>query len=139
MNFSNIITLIFNPLAANIPQDLETSQLIFNANHLTRFYMMGKIGRLWVNNEFKNDLTDAYWDDLFPHNNFSAGTDFDAFHHCISIWIDENASNNRLSKKEISLKAKARRLLNNHWHLIKLSFQQGIFSDDLKAARSSVK
>ena len=85
MNFSNIITLIFNPLAANIPQDLETSQLIFNTNHLTRLYMMGKIGRLWVNNEFKNDLTDAYWDDLFPHNNFSAGTDFDAFHDCISI------------------------------------------------------
>ena len=60
--------------------------------------MMGKIGRLWVNNEFKNDLTDAYGDDLFPHNNFSAGTDFDAFHDCISIWIDENASNNRLKR-----------------------------------------
>ena len=65
MNFSNIIALISNPLAANIPQDLETSQLICHANQLTRFYMVGNIGRLWVNNEFKNDITGTNWDDIF--------------------------------------------------------------------------
>ena len=34
-----------NPLTANISQHIETSQLIWYANQLTGFYMMGNIGR----------------------------------------------------------------------------------------------
>ena len=33
-----------NPLTTDVPQDIETSQLICNANQLTVFYMMGIIG-----------------------------------------------------------------------------------------------
>ena len=35
----------FNTLETNVPYHIETSQLICNANELTGFYMMGKIGR----------------------------------------------------------------------------------------------
>ena len=31
-----------NPLTTNVPHHTETSQLIFSANQLTGFYMMGK-------------------------------------------------------------------------------------------------
>ena len=33
----------FNPLTANVPHHIETSQLTCNANQLTGFYMMGSI------------------------------------------------------------------------------------------------
>ena len=32
-----------NPLTTNVPHHIETSQLIFNPNQLTGFYMMGNI------------------------------------------------------------------------------------------------
>ena len=38
-----------NPLTTNVPYHIETSQLICIANQLTGFYMMGNIGRQWVN------------------------------------------------------------------------------------------
>ena len=41
----------FNPIKTNVVEHIETSQLICNANQLTGFYMMGSIGRLWVNIE----------------------------------------------------------------------------------------
>ena len=34
-----------NPLTANAPHHIDTSQLIFNSNQLTGFYIMGNIGR----------------------------------------------------------------------------------------------
>ena len=34
-----------NPITANVPHHIETSQLIWNANQLTGFYMMENIGR----------------------------------------------------------------------------------------------
>ena len=34
-----------NPLTTNVPHHIETSQLIYIANQLTGFYMMGNIGR----------------------------------------------------------------------------------------------
>ena len=37
-----------NLLKTNIPDHIETSQLICNAKQLTGFYMMGNIHRLWV-------------------------------------------------------------------------------------------
>ena len=40
--------LQFNPLTINVSYHIETSQLIYIANQLTGFYMMGNIGRWWV-------------------------------------------------------------------------------------------
>ena len=37
--------LIFNPLITNVPQHIETSQLICTANQLTGFYMKGNNDR----------------------------------------------------------------------------------------------
>ena len=34
-----------NPLMTSVPNHIETSQLICNANQLTGFYMMRNIGR----------------------------------------------------------------------------------------------
>ena len=34
-----------NPLTTNVPHHIESRQLICNANQMTGFYMMGKIGR----------------------------------------------------------------------------------------------
>ena len=36
---------IFNPLTANVPHHIETSQLIYTANQLNSFCMKGYIGR----------------------------------------------------------------------------------------------
>ena len=38
----------FNPLPINVLHHIETSRLICSANQLTGFYIMRKIGRLWV-------------------------------------------------------------------------------------------
>ena len=35
---------LINPLTTNVPHQVETSQLIYNANQLTGFYMMMNIG-----------------------------------------------------------------------------------------------
>ena len=44
--FKIVITKTFvNPLTANVPHHIETSQLICNANQLTGFYMMMNIIR----------------------------------------------------------------------------------------------
>ena len=37
-----------NLLTTNIPHHIETCQLIFRANQLTGFYMIGHIGRKWI-------------------------------------------------------------------------------------------
>ena len=37
--------IFINPLTANVPHHIETSQLICNANQFTGFCMMGNIGR----------------------------------------------------------------------------------------------
>ena len=39
---------IVNPLTTNVTRHIETSQLIFNPNQLTCFYMTGNIGHSWV-------------------------------------------------------------------------------------------
>ena len=45
-NCSDILCCFnINPLTTNVPHHRETSQLIYIANHLTGFYMMGNIGR----------------------------------------------------------------------------------------------
>ena len=36
-----------NPLTTNVPQHIETSQLMCIANQLTGFYMMWSIDRSW--------------------------------------------------------------------------------------------
>ena len=36
---------VSNPLTTNGPHHIETIQLIYNANQLTGFYIMGDIGR----------------------------------------------------------------------------------------------
>ena len=38
------ITHSLNPLTTNVPNHVETSQLIGIANHLAGFYIMGNIG-----------------------------------------------------------------------------------------------
>ena len=37
-----------NPLTTNVPHQMGTSQLIYNTNQLTGFYMMGNVGYQWV-------------------------------------------------------------------------------------------
>ena len=39
-----IINVELNPLAANVPHHVETSQVICNASQLTGFYVMGNSG-----------------------------------------------------------------------------------------------
>ena len=39
-----IINVRLNPLMANVPHHVETSQVICNASQLTGFYMMGNSG-----------------------------------------------------------------------------------------------
>ena len=36
---------LINPLMTNVPHHIASSQLIYSANQLTGFYMMGNIGR----------------------------------------------------------------------------------------------
>ena len=40
---------VLNPVTTNVPNHIETSQLICNTKQLTGFYMMVNIGRQWVN------------------------------------------------------------------------------------------
>ena len=40
---------MFNPLMTNVLHHIETSWLICNANQMSGFYMMGNIGREWIN------------------------------------------------------------------------------------------
>ena len=40
---------LINPLTTSVPHHIENSQLNCYTNLLTGFYMMGKIGREWVN------------------------------------------------------------------------------------------
>ena len=40
---------LLNPLTTNVPHHIETSQLICDTNQLSGFYVMGNIGRYWVN------------------------------------------------------------------------------------------
>ena len=44
-HFRLLINVNANPLTTSVPHHIETSQLTCNANQLTGFYMMGKIGR----------------------------------------------------------------------------------------------
>ena len=44
--------VFFNPSKTNVPYHIETSQLIFNSNQFTGFYMMGNIGSYWVKVKF---------------------------------------------------------------------------------------
>ena len=48
-NPGNTKRVKFNPLTANVPHYIEISQLICIADQLTGFYMMGNIGRYWIN------------------------------------------------------------------------------------------
>ena len=41
--------LCLNPLTTNFPHYIQTSELIYITYQLTGFYMMGNIGRQWVN------------------------------------------------------------------------------------------
>ena len=41
--------MVLNPLTTNVPHHIKTGQLICIANQLTGFFMMGNIGRSWVN------------------------------------------------------------------------------------------
>ena len=53
------------------------------------------------NHEFKNDLTDISWDDIFSHKNLSAAsTVFEGFDDRISTLLDEHGSMHKLSKKQ---------------------------------------
>ena len=45
ISFNKNEAAVFNPLTANVPHHTETSQLIWNANQLPGFYMMGNIVR----------------------------------------------------------------------------------------------
>ena len=45
VNQKNVRAGDVNPLTTYIPHHTETSQLIYNANQLTGFYMMKNIGR----------------------------------------------------------------------------------------------
>ena len=53
---------LFNPLTTNVPHHIETSQLICRANQLTSFYMMGNIGRQWVNMLIVSDQKQLFTD-----------------------------------------------------------------------------
>ena len=45
LNFVKYLLQYINPLTTNVPHDIETSHLIYKANQLTGFYMMGNIDR----------------------------------------------------------------------------------------------
>ena len=45
INFKKTQLVILNPLMANVPHHIKTSQLVCNAYQLTHFYMMGNIYR----------------------------------------------------------------------------------------------
>ena len=44
-NLFSLFFVVSNPLTTNAPRHIETIQLIYNANQLTGFYIMGDIGR----------------------------------------------------------------------------------------------
>ena len=56
--------------------------------------------------EFKNDLKYIPWDNILSSDNTFAGLSFDLFFTMINTLLDEHAVYHKLSKKEISLKAK---------------------------------
>ena len=56
--------------------------------------------------EFKNDLKYIPWDNILSSDNTFASLSFDLFFTMINTLLDEHAVYHKLSKKEISLKAK---------------------------------
>ena len=56
--------------------------------------------------KFKNDLKDIPWDNILSSDDISASLAFDLFFARVNRLLDEHAPNHKLSKKEISLKAK---------------------------------
>ena len=55
--------------------------------------------------EFKNDLKDIIWENIFPTNE-SATSAFDKFYSTMIFLLDEHAPLHELTKKEMSLKVK---------------------------------
>ena len=63
--------------------------------------------RFLVNNyEFKNDLKSIPWDNNLPSDDISGSLAFDLFFGLVNTLLEEHVRNHKLSKKEISLKAK---------------------------------
>ena len=62
--------------------------------------------RFFTHDEFENDLKDIPWDNVLSPDNISASLAFDLFFARVITLLNEHAPNHKLSKKEVSLKAK---------------------------------
>ena len=99
MNSGNVTSQLLDHLSQFlILKDLYPKTLINSNNVFEGNYMI-------FNDEFRKDLKDIPWDNILS-DDILASVVFDLFFPRLDTLIDEHAPNHKLSKKEISLKAK---------------------------------
>ena len=59
-----------------------------------------------IDDEFKNDLKDIFWDNISSLDDISASFGFDLSFTRVNTLLDEHVPNHKFSEKEMSLKAK---------------------------------
>ena len=115
-------TLIDNVFINNVEYKSHSGNLTSQiSDHLIQFVILKGFKKLKVNeeknnykrdysffnyNEFKNDLFDLNWNTILEIPGLSANAGFDIFLQTITRLLDEHAPIKKLSKREISLKAK---------------------------------
>ena len=59
-----------------------------------------------IDDEFKNDLKDIFWDNISSLDDISTSFGFDLIFSRVNTLLDEHVPNHKFSEKEMSLKAK---------------------------------
>ena len=118
--------LQFSILKDFFHQTLINSNNIFEQNY-----------RFFNHDEFKNDLKEIPWDNILSSDDTSVSLAFDLFLTRVNILLDDHASNRKLSKKEISLKASyhIQALMKEHCRLFKSYFNEN--NPSIKVAKHS--
>ena len=123
-----LISIEFNTVSGNLALKILDHLLQFSI--LKDFYHQTLINsnnvfernyRFFNHDEFKNDLKDNPWDNILSSDDTSVSLAFDLFLTRVNTLLDEHASNRKLSKKEISLKASyhIQALMKEHCRLFK--------------------
>ena len=60
-----------------------------------------------IDDEFKNDLKDTFWDNISSLDDIFAGFGFHLIFSRVNMLLDEHVPNHKFSEKEMSLKAKS--------------------------------
>ena len=114
-----LISIEFNTISGNLTSQISDHLLQFlilkdfyhktliNSNNVRNWtkLIIEQNYRFFNHDEFKNDLKDILYDNILSSDDISASLTFDLFLTRGNTLLEEHASNHKLSKKEISLKA----------------------------------